>query len=278
MNSHWARKTVQTGAIAAGAVLVAGSSNVALADDSAAMTTHDQLGAVSGNQVAAPVQAPINICGLAVSVLGGSNAGCTGGSDASYTASGGQLDTHDNSGLLNGNQAYAPVQAPVDVCGVSASIAGTSGSSCEGGSEATLKETGSAQEESAAQEESGVHTSDNSGALSGNQLLAPVQAPIDVCGNAVAVGGSSAAGCEGGASATNTSPAAGELSTHDNSGLLNGNQAYAPIQAPINICGNAIAILGTATASCEGGSDAEITPPEEEEEKHHGKRESAGKA
>jgi hypothetical protein len=50
----------------------------------------------------------------------------------------------------------------------------------------------------------------------------------------------------------------GDLTSIGNVGILNGNQIYMPIQIPINICGNAIGILGNAAASCEGGASAVI--------------------
>jgi hypothetical protein len=36
--------------------------------------------------------------------------------------------------------------------------------------------------------------------------------------------------------------------------LLSGNQIVAPITIPVDACGNAIAILGVANASCVGGA------------------------
>jgi hypothetical protein len=163
------------------------------------------------------------------------------------------MTTKDNVGLGNGNQVFAPIQAPVDVCGIAASVGGVANAECEGGSKATIPGSGR-------HAESAVTSKDNIGALSGNQVLAPIQAPIDVCGNAASVGGVANAECEGGSSAFFGGPSGG-MTTKDNVGLGNGNQVYAPIQAPINVCGNAIAILGTANASCEGGSDAEIDKP-----------------
>lgn len=41
-----------------------------------------------------------------------------------------------------------------------------------------------------------------------------------------------------------------EDTTAGNSGVGNGNQVQAPVQAPVNICGNAIGILGHAEANC----------------------------
>ena len=45
----------------------------------------------------------------------------------------------------------------------------------------------------------GSSTSGNASVLSGDQLIAPVGLPVDVCGNAAAVLGDSTAGCAGGA-------------------------------------------------------------------------------
>ncbi|WP_030161672.1 chaplin family protein [Glycomyces sp. NRRL B-16210] len=260
MNYSWARKTAQTGFVAAGAVLVAGAGTAhAWGPD---VTTQDQVGAVSGNQVVAPIQAPINICGIAAAVLGAADAGCEGGSSADF-AGAGDLTTQNNTGLANGNQVFAPVQVPVDVSGIAAAVGGAADAGSEGGSDAVITESGHVTE-------SDTTTRRNYGALSGNQLLAPIQAPINACGNAIAVGGASDAGCEGGASADYAG--AGDLTTQDNVGLGNGNQVFAPIQAPINVCGNAIAILGYATASCDGGADAEIPGGKD---KHHSHKELA---
>ncbi|THV30275.1 chaplin family protein [Glycomyces paridis] len=256
MNYSWARKTAQTGFVAAGAVLVAGAGTAhAWGPD---VTTQDNIGAVSGNQVVAPIQAPINICGIAAAVLGTADAGCEGGASADY-AGAGDLTTQNNTGLGNGNQVYTPVQAPIDVSGIAAAVGGASGAWSTGGSDAVIAESGHVTE-------SDTTTQRNYGALSGNQLLAPIQAPINACGNAIAIGGVSGAGCEGGADADYAG--AGDLTTQDNVGLGNGNQVFAPIQAPINVCGNAIAILGYASASCDGGSDAEIPGGHDKHDTH----------
>lgn len=41
-----------------------------------------------------------------------------------------------------------------------------------------------------------------------------------------------------------------------NAGFGNGNQFSSVIQAPISVCGNSVAILGFASASCRGGAYA----------------------
>ncbi len=125
----------------------------------------------------------------------------------------------------------------------------------------------------------------NVGILSGNQVYLPIQAPINLCGNAIGVLGNASAGCQGGAIAQipGTMPIPydgpnrtldqkkhkqGQWFHHDNGtcdlnwvtsgnvGILNGNQVHAPIQLPIDVSGNAIGVLGGANAWSTGGSTA----------------------
>ncbi|MFI6298409.1 chaplin [Nonomuraea sp. NPDC050790] len=49
-------------------------------------------------------------------------------------------------------------------------------------------------------------------------------------------------------------PAHADLTTSGNNGVLSGNQVFAPIRIPINVCGNAVAVIGTAIAGCKGGA------------------------
>ncbi|MEU0554262.1 chaplin family protein [Dactylosporangium sp. NPDC006015] len=41
-----------------------------------------------------------------------------------------------------------------------------------------------------------------------------------------------------------------------NVGIFNGNQSSTTVQVPVNICGNAVAIVGFANANCDGGAYA----------------------
>jgi hypothetical protein len=54
------------------------------------------------------------------------------------------------------------------------------------------------------------------------------------------------------AGVVSTTPALadGNSNTHDNYGIGNGNQFHFPINLNFVVCGNAIAILGVAGASC----------------------------
>ncbi|MBB5871224.1 hypothetical protein F4553_004603 [Allocatelliglobosispora scoriae] len=100
-------------------------------------------------------------------------------------------------------------------------------------------------------------SSDNTGILNGTQLYAPIQIPVDVCGNAVALLGTAGASCEGGATAVNKEWGwAHYQATSGNTGILNGTQIAAPIQIPVDVCGNALGVIGGAWAGCEGGATA----------------------
>jgi hypothetical protein len=55
------------------------------------------------------------------------------------------------------------------------------------------------------------------------------------------------------ASSAGAALAGTHVTSGDNS-ILGGNQINAPISVPVNVCGNALAILGTALAGCEGGA------------------------
>jgi hypothetical protein len=103
----------------------------------------------------------------------------------------------------------------------------------------------------------------NSGLGSGNQTNTELQAPIDICGNAIGGGGNSAAGCLGGSWADMGSDNT-VLNSFGNSGVGSGNQTNTITQAPIDICGNAVGGAGNTWAHCIGGSLAtsggSITP------------------
>jgi small secreted domain DUF320 len=46
-----------------------------------------------------------------------------------------------------------------------------------------------------------------------------------------------------------------------NTSILSGNTVNIPISIPVDVCGNAIAILGFAEASCQGGAGVFLNSP-----------------
>jgi hypothetical protein len=52
------------------------------------------------------------------------------------------------------------------------------------------------------------------------------------------------------------SPDVGNITGNYNVSALSGNNVQIPVQVPVDICGNALAILGFANASCQGGAAA----------------------
>ncbi|MEU4323881.1 chaplin family protein [Nonomuraea dietziae] len=224
-------------------------------------TTSGRNSVLGGNQVIAPISGPINICGNAIAVFGQAFAGCKGGSSVTngggrpghgYHRGPGRLassgnDTDGRFGAGSGNQVIAPISLPITACG---NAVGNAPAGCKGGSTVENTAAGSGA--------GGNTTSGRSGVLSGNQVIAPITAPVNVCGNAVALAGQAFAGCKGGVSVKNGGKGAGGNRTSGQSGVGSGNQVIAPITAPINACGNAVAALGLAEAHCKGG--ASVSP------------------
>jgi hypothetical protein len=91
----------------------------------------------SGNTVNAPISAPVNLCSISLGLLGFANSGCLGGATTDvHISSGdpsGNITGVGNAGVLSGNTINAPVSLPVNVCAISAGVAGYANSGCKGG-------------------------------------------------------------------------------------------------------------------------------------------------
>ncbi|WP_176984716.1 chaplin family protein [Asanoa ishikariensis] len=281
--------------------------------------TNGNFGIGNGTQVVTPIQIVADICGNSIAGAGGvAFAQCDGGAAAvNGVGGGGNIVSSGNFGIGNGTQLVAPIQAVIDVCGNGiAAAAGVAFAACDGGAlavngggESSDKNDGGyhkshkdASDEALAMAEgskkhkknkgawndqaTNIVSSGNYGILNGTQVYAPIQVPISICGNSIPLIGAVAfASCDGGAAAVNESARAeGDdydgrghdgrdhdgrghrdnggnggttLFTGNNFGIGNGTQLYAPIQAPISICGNGIAAAaGVAFAACDGGAVA----------------------
>ena len=207
----------------------------------------DNTGVLNGTQVLLPVTVPVNVVGNAVSVLGEANAAGAGAnqteSATTESTTGGQ-NSSGNTGVANGTQVAAPINVPVNVCGNSLAILGLANS------EAVCVNGGGHTTESVKQD-----TSDNTGIGNGTQIAAPVYVPLNITGNSASVLGESNAA---GASANESGSQGGgvQQDSGDNTGALNGTQLAAPITVPVNVCGNALAVLGesNAAAACANGT------------------------
>ncbi len=274
----WVRKTLSVGVLAAGALLFA----PAAAQADTAQVSVDNNGIANGNQAYVPVQVPVNVCGNGVgAVIGvgvGVNGICANGAaqdvdhdeESKRTEDTAQV-SGDNDGILNGNQIYVPVQVPINVCGNGVGVVGVG----VGISGACLN--GAAQdvdhEESKRTEDTAQFSGDNDGILNGNQIYVPIQVPINICGNGVGVVGVGvgvSGACFNGAvhdadideesRKSSRSEDTAQISG-DNDGILNGNQAYVPIQVPINVCGNGVGVVGVGvgnSGACVNGAAQDV--------------------
>ncbi|MGI5246355.1 chaplin family protein [Dactylosporangium sp. CA-139066] len=237
----WVRKSLNVGVLSAGFLLVSGG--VAHASD---WTTGYNAGLLNGNQFDTTLQVPVNVCGNSIAVLGFANAHCGGGATAVKTESASATEsatTEDwttgyNAGVANGNQLDTTLQVPVNVSGNAVSVLGFSSAQSAGG--ATAVKGGIASDDSHHGRRHHRHDGDGNGQGNGGYN----------------------GGANGGYSASNNGNYATESAanrTEDwtsgfNAGLLNGNQFDTTAQLPINVSGNAIALLGFAGASSQGGA------------------------
>jgi hypothetical protein len=303
----WVRKTLSVGVLAAGALLF--TTNGASAD--VGQFSIDNNGIGNGTQVAVPIQIPVNACGIGVGAVIGVGIGASGaclngavdnvngvdhgkqhGKQAAKVGPKGDYKKEDartesvtqvsagNDGILNGTQAYVPIQVPVNACGIGVGAvigvgAGLSGICANGaandingvdghgksgmkhdapmvapasGSHAPKKH---AKKEDARTESATQVSAGNDGILNGTQLYAPIQVPVNACGigvgAVVGVGLGFSGICANGAANDINESARTESVTqvsHGNDGILNGTQIYAPIQVPINVCGIGVGVLG----------------------------------
>ena len=211
---------------------------------------------LGGNQVIAPISAPINICGNSVAVFGQAFAGLQGRFERDQRRAGHPATTRAPrarrvttltavSGSGSGNQVIAPISLPIMACGnaVGNAHAGVHGrrlgartpARCGAGGNRTPARVRAC---SAATRWSRRSPRRSTSAATRSRSI-----------------GKAFAGCKGGASVKNGGRGgAGGNTTSGKGSVLGGNQVVAPITAPINACGNAVAVLGLAGAHCKGGA------------------------
>ncbi|MAP63204.1 MAG: hypothetical protein CMH34_05555 [Microbacterium sp.] len=193
-----------------------------------------------GTQGVVSVEAPVTVSGNAISVLGDSEStdastGAVGnGNSGDDTAA----NTSGDDSVAGGTQVVVPVEAPVTVGGNAISAIGDSQST-----DATTGNSGGHGGETP-----GATNGDDS-LLGGTQVIAPIEAPVTVGGNAISVIGDSQStdattGNGGGSNG-------GDTTIGGSDSILGGTQVLLPISLPITIGGNAISVIG----------DSETTSP-----------------
>lgn len=119
-------------AVAAASGAMAAVTMPAFADSTAAGTTADSPGVLSGNGIQLPVHLPVNLCGNTVNVVGALNPAfgnaCAdkGGGTAAKPSSGAAAegDAVGSPGVVSGNGIKLPVQTPVNASGNSVDVVG----------------------------------------------------------------------------------------------------------------------------------------------------------
>jgi hypothetical protein len=250
----WVRKTLSVGVLAAGALLFA--PGAAHAD--VPQASYDNNGILNGTQLVAPISVPLNVVGNAIGVAGEANAA---GAGANWITEGGKAGqaSYDNNGIANGTQVYLPVNVPVNIVGNAVGVLGEANAAGTGVNgrtteSATTTESGHQNRHNGP----GQNAWDNNGILNGTQIYAPIDVPINICGNALALLGeaNSQAVCGNGVRRHTESGWAAGQDSHDNNGILNGTQVYAPISLPVNLAGNAVGVLGEGNAAAQAVNES----------------------
>lgn len=234
-------------------VALAGGLTLLGASAASAAETGGEDGLLSGTQLEAPLSAPVTILDNAVAVLGDSSAAVAPAAPAAESTPATPAPapaptqapvpvTDGSDAIGSGSQAVVDADVPVGVSGNAIAILGDSRVSNGEGA------TGSTGTDSAAV---APMTAGEDGVLSGTQAIVDATVPVTVGGNSIAllgesdVSGTTAAATESGSDGTATDAAM----TNGQDSTLGGTQVVAPIEVPITIGDNGIAILGDSTVT-----------------------------
>ncbi|HET6167552.1 MAG TPA: chaplin family protein [Marmoricola sp.] len=246
----WIRRALCAVGLTGGIVLLGiGLAEASSADGTSGPHTTGESGILSGNQTAVDAQAPINLSGNQVTVIGQHNHATSAGASSTGTGGGGSAPasptTSGEHGIGSGNQTAVDAQAPINVSGNQVTVIGQDNDVKSAGASATPG--GGAP--SSSPTTSGAH-----GIASGNQTAIGVLAPIDVSGNQVTVIGQGNDVKSAGASATPGGGGAGTATTTGAGGLLSGNQTALGIALPINASGNQVTVIGQDNTNTSAGA------------------------
>jgi len=288
MRKKWAKTSAKVALLTAGFVVIGSGAGYA------GEITHGDFGAGSGNQLHVPASAPINASGNAGSVLGqarslsesgahvhnnGSENMLTSGRFAfiggnqGYVPLSAPINASGNAGTLGGQAWAASKSAATVVNGHHDHAYGDEDASPSAMSRVTRPVTDTARQATpqAAQQAPASAASPLSSVPSLQSATSSLPSPLSSITDAtktVPGGGLPTTGALGGGSplsklplkkkqhmaAQSSSDGGGTMLSSGDFGVLSGNQAYVPVSAPVNACGNAISALGQAMAACKGGA------------------------
>jgi hypothetical protein len=154
----------------------------------------------------------------------------------------------NSGGILSGNTVQIPIDLGLNLCTNQADAIAASntvaGSTCGGPGAAGGAKSGSSATST---------VSHSGGILSGNTVQAPVNIPLNVCGNQAIAGGlknsvgGGTCGDSAGANANGSGGSGGSSATavtDHSGGILSGNIIQAPVNVPVNACGNQANVVG----------------------------------
>lgn len=114
------------------------------------------------------------------------------------------------------------------------------------------------------------------GVVSGNTVQLPVHVPVNVCGNTVNVvgllnpaAGNSCANKDDERAGRPGKPGGAVAEGHgkDSPGVVSGNGVHLPVDAPVNVTGNSVNVVGIGNAST--GNESSNTPGDRPVRPHH---------
>ncbi len=200
----WVRRTLCGLGLTGGALLL----GVAMAQSASAdNTTSGQDGIGSGNQTGLGIQAPVNVTGNQITVIGHDNTADSDGGSATSgdtstasTPTGGDNTTSGQDGIGSGNQTGLAIQAPVNASGNQITVIGHDNTATTSGDTSTASTPAGGDNT----------TSGQDGIGSGNQTGLAIQAPVNATGNQIAVVGEGNTTGNGGGSSVVSPPTTGQ--------------------------------------------------------------------
>ena len=272
MRKKWAKTSAKVALLTAGFVVIGSGAGYA------GELTHGDFGVGSGNQLHVPASAPINASGNSASVLGQARSLSESGAHVHNDGTGNML-TSGRFGVVDGNQGYAPISAPINASGNAGTLGGQAWAASKSAATVVNGHHQHARSDASAMSRVTRPVTDTARKVAPQAAQQAPQTPLNLATSSLPSPLSSltdaAKTLPGGGlpttgalpklplkkkqhMAASASDEGGMLSSGD-FGVLSGNQAYAPVSVPVNACGNAASLLGQAMAACKGGATVHNT-------------------